>query len=168
MAGSSKVIQIADAKKGAGARVTPAIAEERGEHDDAVLVQKLGEGDPRAERVLLERYGVHVERILMRILGASSDLDDLTQEVFVRAFDRLDELHEPAGLRRWLTAIAVFVAREAIRKRRRRRWLVFRGPEEMPEVSIPEASMEARAAFRAFYAVVRSMQPDQRIAFTLR
>jgi RNA polymerase sigma-70 factor (ECF subfamily) len=88
--------------------------------------------------------------------------------VFVRAFERLEELRDPPALKRWLTAIAVFVAREAIRKSRRRRWLVFLPAEATPEVEVPEASVEARAALRTFYEVVATLDAEKRIAFTLR
>jgi RNA polymerase sigma-70 factor (ECF subfamily) len=167
MAGPGKVIQLPDPKKRVESYVVSGGAA-TAESPEGLLVRKLCERDPWAERTLVERYSAHVERILMRILGGHPDLDDLTQEVFVRAFERLDELYEPTALRRWLTAIAVFVAREAIRRRQRRRWLIFLPPEATPEIEVPAASLEARAALRAFYDVVASLDADKRIAFTLR
>jgi RNA polymerase sigma-70 factor (ECF subfamily) len=169
MAGSSKVIHLVDAPKGADSLATSR-REERAapEPSEVALVRSLCAGEPAAERALLERYTAHVERILTRILGGHSELDDLTQEVFVRAFERLDELREPLALRGWLTSIAVFVAREAIRKKQRRRWLIFLPSEAAPEMEAPAASIEARAALRTFYEVVASLDTDARIAFTLR
>jgi RNA polymerase sigma-70 factor (ECF subfamily) len=116
----------------------------------------------------LEQYTPHVERILTRILGGPGDFDDLVQEVFVRAFRRVEELRDPRALEAWLTSITVFVAREAIRAKARRRWLSFVAPEETPEVEAPVASPEVRAAIRAFYQVVGQLDADARIAFTLR
>lgn len=136
--------------------------------DDAELVQALGEGQAWAERTLLDRHGAHVERILVRILGAHPDLDDLALEVFVRAFQNLSELRNPAALKSWLTAIAVFVAREAIRARQRRRWLRFLPIEEAIEVEVTSSNPEARAALRAVYEVVGRLDADVGIAFTLR
>ena len=164
MAGPSKVIHLVDpASAVAGGRLR---AFEPG--SEAALIRGLCAGESSAERALLERYTAHVERILMRILGGHPELDDLTQEVFVRAFERLDELREPLALRAWLTAIAVFVARETIRKKQRRRWLVFLPVEATPEIEVPAASIDARAALRSFYEVVASLPADERIAFTLR
>ena len=45
---------------------------------------------------------------------------------------------------------------------------LFLPPEETPELAAPAASLEARAALRAFYEVVGHLDPDARIAFTLR
>ncbi len=97
-----------------------------------------------------------------------SDLDDLVQEVFVRAFQRVEELREPRALPAWLTGIAVNVARETIRAGKRRRWLRFMAEEETPDVPALVAAPETRAAVRAFYAVVAELDADERIAFTLR
>jgi RNA polymerase sigma-70 factor (ECF subfamily) len=136
--------------------------------DPAALALALRQGEAWAERALLEQRTAHVERILTRILGARGDLDDLVQEVFVRALQRVEELREPRALRGWLTGIAVNVAREAIRAARRRRWLSLVAPHETPEVPAPLASPETRAAVRAFYRVVSELDADAHIAFTLR
>ncbi|HEY3255169.1 MAG TPA: sigma-70 family RNA polymerase sigma factor, partial [Polyangiaceae bacterium] len=68
----------------------------------------------------------------------------------------------------WLRSIAVFVAREAIRRKRRRRWLLFLPVEAQPEPPASDASFEARAALRVFYEVLDGFAADERIAFTLR
>jgi len=122
---------------------------------------------PAAERWLLETEGRRVERVLMRILGDVRVLEDLTQEVFVRVFRRVGEVRDPNALRGFVTSVAVFVAREAIRKKRRHRWLAFLAPDEIPE---PTASddLEAREALRAIYRVLDQLDADDRVAFALR
>jgi len=136
--------------------------------DEEELVRDLQDGKRWAERALLERYGAHVERVLTHILGAHADLDDLAQEVFVRALARVDDLRDPHLLKAWLSGFAANVAREAIRRKRRRWWQILRPPEETPEVEAPSASEEDRAALRAFYEVMGGLDPDARIAFALR
>jgi RNA polymerase sigma-70 factor (ECF subfamily) len=145
-----------------------AAASRAADEDPGALALALRQGEAWAERAFVERSTAHVERIVTRILGARADLDDLVQEVFVRAFQRVEELREPRALKGWLTGIAVNVAREAIRSARRRRWLRFMRQEETPDVAAPLASPETRAAVRAFYQVVDDLDADGRIAFTLR
>src|SRR3954462_5508548 len=115
MAGISKLIRVVGGKE-------PGTGQPRA-LDPRELVRGLEAAEPWAERALLQAETANVERILTRILGFCADLDDLTQEVFIRAFARIAELREPDSLRAWLGSIAVFVAREAIRRKRRRRWL---------------------------------------------
>src|SRR5258706_10670918 len=146
MAGSGKVIHLPDPRNGLESGIAPLAVGPEGEPPETTLVRRLRAADPRAERAFIDRYTGHVERILVRILGGHPDLDDMTQDVFVRAFERLHELHEPSGLRRWLTAITVFVAREAIRRRQRRRWLRFLPSEAQPGVEFPPGSLEGPSA----------------------
>jgi RNA polymerase sigma-70 factor, ECF subfamily len=160
MAGTSKLIRVVRGN---------AETSDRPRGDDChELVRALRAGEPWAERALLRSEAAHVERLLTRILGYRAELDDLVQEVFIRAFARIGALREPESLRPWLGSIAAFVAREAIRRKRRRRWLVFLPAEECVELPANSASFEARTALRVFYQVVDAFPADERIAFTLR
>ncbi|HZO11746.1 MAG TPA: sigma-70 family RNA polymerase sigma factor [Polyangiaceae bacterium] len=132
------------------------------------LVAGLRMGRPSAQRQLLERFSPFVERVLTRILGVTSDLEDLEQEVFVRVFERVGELREATALRGFVASVAVFVAREALRAKRRRWWLFFMAPEATPDIELVGIDAVAREAVRAFYEVVGKLPEDERIAFCLR
>jgi RNA polymerase sigma-70 factor (ECF subfamily) len=155
------VIHLDEVRRAAHARAARA-------GDEEELARGLRARQPWAERALLERYGAHVERVLTHILGSHADLDDLAQEVFVRALGRVGDLHDASGLKSWLSAFAANVAREALRSRRRRWWQVLRPPEETPDLPAPSASAEDRASLRAFYEVLGAIDPDARVAFALR
>jgi len=88
--------------------------------------------------------------------------------VFARALEQIDRLGDPSALKAWLTAIAVFTAREQIRRRVRGRWLRFFASEDLPEVSATAPGEEIRESLRATYAVLDRMGVDDRIAFALR
>ena len=153
------------ARVATGSNATAAAAREAA---DTRLVEGLREGRAWAQRALLEEHTGLVERVLLRILGRFNELDDLVQDVFVRVLDRVDEIREPAALRGFIASIAVFVAREAIRRKRRKRWLVFGGPDETPEPVAEGVDEEARAALGELYDVLDKLDEDTRIAFTLR
>lgn len=167
MASLPRVVRLDQARRAALARDGAGPARRPGD-DEEDLVRALRDGKAWAERALLERYGPHVERVLTHILGSHADLDDLAQEVFLRALQRVADLRDPRAIKDWLAAFAANVAREAIRRKRRRWWQVLRPPEETPEVPAPSASPEDRAALRAFYEVLGGLDPDARIAFALR
>ncbi len=131
------------------------------------LVEALKVRKPWAERALVEDHTGHVQRLITRVLGAHPDLDDLVQEVFIRALDRVDQLRDE-GVKRWLGAFAINVAREALRKRRRWRWIMSVAPEDTPEVDSGVASPEVQAAMRALYRLLDRMDPEDRVVFTLR
>lgn len=166
MTGPNKIVRLVVAST--EIRAGTAASEGSMQGDARALLDALREGERAAARQFVESHRAHVERVLTRILGWHSELDDLTQDVFTRAFARVSEVREADALRGWLTAIAVFVARETIRKKRRHRWLLFRPSQDTPDMPCEPASLEARAALRVFYEVVGEMDVEARIAFTLR
>lgn len=134
----------------------------------AELFAELRAGSPGAQRALVRAFWPRVTRTLRSVLGAVHDLDDLAQEVFIRVFDRLDRVRSPHSLPAFIVSTAVFVARESIRGRARRRWLIFSAPEELPELALGDVGPEVAAAIEAFYAVLASLGVDERVAFSLR
>jgi RNA polymerase sigma-70 factor, ECF subfamily len=137
---------------------------------DERLVAGLRAQQPWAVGALCERYGDHVRRVLLRVLGGEdAEHPDLVQEVLVQAWRGIGELRSPAALKAWLTHIAVFRARAAIRRRRRRRWLaLFSDLGQVPEVQAVWATSDVREAARAVYGIFDRMPEDERIPFTLR
>src|SRR5262245_17178175 len=73
-------------------------------------------GQRGAQRELYERYHRTVYRLAVRIVG-DRDAADLTQEVFLRVFTRIDGFHGQAAFSTWLYRITV---NECLRHRSRR------------------------------------------------
>lgn len=63
-------------------------------------------GRAAAVSELVERHYEVVYRYAFRLAGAASDAEDLTQEAFVKAQEKLDQLRETATARAWLLSIA--------------------------------------------------------------
>jgi len=146
---------------------SPRPSGEAGREDDVRLVRGLREHEPWAAAVLANRYLDHVRRVLVRVLGAGEpDLDDLVQEVFTRALAGAHKLSFAGALTSWLTSIAVFTGREAIRRRSRWRWLRFTATP--PDRPAPQPSADVKDAARAVYALLDRLPVDERIPFALR
>lgn len=137
--------------------------------NDVSLVAALRLGDRAAMDVLVDRYGPFIERVLARILGYDTELPDVVHDVFITAFARIGNLRQPELLKPWLRGVTVFVARECLR-RRRRRWLSFRPHDELPEVVDSAVSVPSDAAdtLKRLYRVLARMPNEDRIVFTLR
>jgi RNA polymerase sigma-70 factor (ECF subfamily) len=140
--------------------------------ENAWLLTGLRERTRAAERLLLVRHTPRVRRILCRILGSTAELDDLTQEVFLRILDRVNRVNDPDALELWIVRFAVNVARETCRSRARRRWLSFFAPEDLYDVEGRSAACDdasdAAAALRATYRTLEGLSADARAAFVLR
>lgn len=78
--------------------------------DLAVLVPRAARGDERAARAL---FAHHHRRVMAYcVLSADGDRDraqDLAQEAFARAFDRLETLREPSRFGPWLMRITASI-----------------------------------------------------------
>lgn len=135
-------------------------------HEDAALVEAIRQGEATAATRLFDRHSSHVERILWSVLGPETEAEDLLHEVFVRALEGIGDIEDPSRLRSWLSGIAVHTARECIRRRVRRRWLLF--VDELPETPRFDASEEVNEATRCTFAILRGMSVDDRVFFGLR
>jgi RNA polymerase sigma-70 factor (ECF subfamily) len=135
---------------------------------DAGLVAALraGRNDARAE--IVRRCAPDVERVLFRVLGPDSEIEDVAHDVFVAAFMSLDRLREPHALRSWLVSIAIRKAKKLIRRRTRWRFVASVAPADLPEREAVAASLELTEALRTTYRILSRLPVDDRIAFTLR
>ncbi len=82
-------------------------------------MQRVKDGDPAAERAL---YDAHVDRVYglaYRMTGDETLARDLTQDAFVRAFDRIDGYRGDAALSTWLHTVTTSVVLNGLRKVRR-------------------------------------------------
>lgn len=87
-------------------------------NDDA-LVRAARTGDRRAYGVLVDRHLPAVYGVARRILCHAADAEDVTQDVFVRALERLDHYDMKHSFRNWLLKIATNLSINEIRARRR-------------------------------------------------
>jgi RNA polymerase sigma factor (sigma-70 family) len=73
---------------------------------DAQLVSRCREGDPDAWNEFVERFSRYVYAICSRGFRlAQHDAEDVFQEVFARAFERLSELRSDDAVRPWLAQL---------------------------------------------------------------
>jgi len=83
--------------------------------DDAAYVAAARDGDRAAFGQLYERYARMVHGVLLAKVPVG-DVDDLVQDVFIRALRRLSMLRETASFGAWLAAIARNVAHDYHRR----------------------------------------------------
>ncbi len=76
---------------------------------DGELVQRCLQGQPREFRQLYRRYQSRVRSTLYQLCGAAG-VDDLVQEVFLKAWKGLPKLKQPEQFSQWLYRIAWNVA----------------------------------------------------------
>ncbi len=84
------------------------IREKRGEKglNDAVLIEKVKNGNDHAFRLLVEKYRNLIFHIVYGILRNEKDAEDAAQEVFIKIYTSLPQ-YEKQGFKTWISRIAV-------------------------------------------------------------
>lgn len=135
--------------------------------DDRIVAGRAIDGDVDAFAVLVRRYTPMMRAYALRVLNASAEVDDVVQESFVTAWQRLPELSEPAKVKSWLMRI---VSRKAVDRLRAGRPHVDIDDvdHEAPSHSSPPRVAEARAEVEALSAALRELPDEQRECWVLR
>ncbi len=133
--------------------------------EEARLAALAGAGDRAAFRALYERYAARVARHVVRVVGAGSDVEDITQEVFV-------QLHRSLGSFRGECKLSTFVYRltwnVAVSHGRRRRKVVELTAVRSLQLSTENWNrLEARDLCRTLDAALAGVSDDAREAFLL-
>jgi len=116
--------------------------------DDLELVRAFQSGNEAAFDELVRRYRNAVAAFVIATLGRSSEVEDLSQEVFLRVHQALPRFKPDGSFPAWLYRITINLCRDEIRKKRLRRFFslddmepstsVFRDPSQ----SSDSATME--------------------------
>jgi RNA polymerase sigma-70 factor (ECF subfamily) len=93
----------------------------RSSTDDAQLVKEAARGNQIAFRQLYERYYRPMASVIFRVCGTFVDVDDVLQDVFLRAWNGLPGFRQDAQFSTWLYRIAVNTALRHREKRKAER-----------------------------------------------
>jgi len=151
------------APEGQGGRV--------GHLTDAQLVALAACDEMAAFETLYRRHASFALNLAVRLQGNATDVEDIVHDAFLRAHARLSDLRDPSAFRAWLGSIVVRLVRSRLRRTRLMRalGLVETGePVDLDAIASPAAGPESRALLAQVYALLRTMNPNDRIAWTLR
>jgi len=137
--------------------------------EDTDLIRKARSGgDVEAYNLLISRWEKRVYNYLLRIVGDREEALDLSQDVFLKAYQSLRKLDDPARFAPWLFRIAHNEAFSSFRKRRPER----ESPGQ-PELAGDELAARGPAAFPielsiAVTTALSRLPEDQREAVILK
>ncbi len=135
---------------------------------DTDLACALRSDDPGAAAELWARCSPSVARLFAKALGPCLEIEDLTQEVFLRVFVRLPSLRDPSALRAFIFSVAMNVLKWELRRRWVRRKVRLSDSGTLPDVESTSADIEARQALRRCYRIFDTLPTSERLAFVCR
>jgi len=138
--------------------------------DEARLIARAAAGETAAFRTLYERHRNDVARLVYRMLGARSDLEDVIQEVFIQAFRSLKDFRGQSKFSTWLHRVTVNVV--LMHRRAARSRPVFADeppgdPSLRSEDLAPDEDADRRERMRAFSRLLSRLADKKRVVFVL-
>jgi RNA polymerase sigma-70 factor (ECF subfamily) len=113
------------------------IAKENEEHPDVALVAQVRAGDVSAYDTLVRKYERQIFRIAQHITQNREDAEDVMQDAFLKAYEKLDQFQGNSKFYTWLVRIAVNESLMRLRKRRTGRMVSIDEDLETEEGTVP-------------------------------
>jgi RNA polymerase sigma-70 factor (ECF subfamily) len=137
---------------------------------DAALVVAARAGESWAQEALFRRHARMALGLAHRLLPQDNEVDDLVQDCFVSALNRLSALDNPQAFAAWLGSIIVRAVGKRLRRRRLLSRLGLRVPEEIDAdaIAAPAVPGDVAVELRRVYGIVSQLPAQARVALILR
>ena len=144
------------------------------EPSDAELIAAVRKGDVAKFEVLITRYQPRVFATARRYARREDEVQDIVQEVFIKAFQKLDSFRAEAPFEHWLMRMTVRTCYDFLRSHQRNRETTLTDLSD-PEVdwlerfaASPEDNSKNTDAARALVErVMAQLSPEARLIITL-
>jgi RNA polymerase sigma-70 factor (ECF subfamily) len=144
------------------------------ERTEAELIAAVLKGDAASFEPLIQKYSPRVFATARRYARRESEIEDIAQEVWLKAFDKLKSFRGEAPFEHWLMRLTVRTCYDFLRGHQRNRESSFSDLSE-PEndwlerfVTAPELANEhADAAKLLIERVMEKLSPQARLVITL-
>lgn len=136
--------------------------------EDATLVEQVRKGDMQAFGALVAKYQDRIYNLALRMCGRPSDAEELAQETFLKALERISQFRGSSQFYTWLFRIAANLAISHRRRAGRVRFQALDGPEEGDQnqaAALTAAMAQRREA--APEASIMSAETRQRVTRAL-
>ncbi|HTV05414.1 MAG TPA: sigma-70 family RNA polymerase sigma factor [Acidobacteriaceae bacterium] len=106
-------------------------------HPDVLLVERAKQGDVQAFEKLVKQYDRQVFRIAQHITQNREDAEDVVQDAFLKAYEKLEQFQGNSKFYTWLVRIAVNESLMRLRKRRTGKMVSIDEDVETEDGSMP-------------------------------
>ena len=144
--------------------------------DDSQLVERFQEGDLEVFDLLYLRYHNRIHGVIRAIISNPEDALDVTQDVFLKAYQGLENFKGASQFYSWLYRITINRCIDYMRQRSKHRVIsddpvsddVFYGNVANRHPSAPSKAVENEEFYTHLRQAVMQLSPKQREVFILR
>jgi RNA polymerase sigma-70 factor (ECF subfamily) len=155
--------------------ITPPLGNREIDHE---LVLRAQRGDKRAFGLLVDKYQRKLGRLLSRMIRDQSEIEDVVQESFIKAYRALPNFRGDSAFYTWLYRIGINTAKNYLVSMGRRPTVStdieiedaenFEDGNELRTTETPESSMMTKQIAQTVNDTVESLPEELRTAITLR
>jgi RNA polymerase sigma-70 factor (ECF subfamily) len=145
------------------------------ERTEAEMIAAVLKGDTASFEPLVEKYSPRLFATARRYARHESEVEDIVQQVWLKAFEKLGSFRGEAPFEHWLMRVAIRTCYDSLRAHQRSREKTFSELTEPEEdwldrfVSQPDAADEnAEAARQLVERVLEQLSPPARLIITLQ
>ena len=145
---------------------------------DQQLVERAQRGDKRAFELLVSKYQRKLGRLLSRFVRDAAEVEDVTQEAFIKAYRALPSFRGESAFYTWLYRIGINTAKNYLVALGRRAPTStgfdneeaegFEDAEQLRDSSTPESELEGKEIAATVNRAMDALPADLRTAITLR
>lgn len=145
---------------------------------DQQLVERAQRGDKRAFELLVEKYQRKLARLLARLIRDPGEVEDVTQEAFVKAYRALPSFRGDSAFYTWLYRIGINTAKNYLVAMGRRAPTStetgaeeaegYDGGEQLRDISTPESVVLSKEIAATVNAAIEALPEELRSAIQLR
>ena len=145
---------------------------------DRQLVERVQQGDKRAFELLVAKYQRKLARLLSRLIRNPTELEDVSQETFIKAYRALPSFRGDSAFYTWLYRIGINTAKNHLMSQGRRAPTTtdfnveeaetFDGADQLHDNNTPENELMSKQIAAAVNKTMDGLPEELRTALTLR
>ena len=145
---------------------------------DQQLVERAQRGDKRAFDLLVAKYQRKLARLLSRFIRDSTEVEDVTQEAFIKAYRALPTFRGDSAFYTWLYRIGINTAKNYLVAMGRRAPTTteidseeaegFENSDQLRDLNTPESELASRQIAETVNQTLSELPEELRTAVTLR
>ena len=145
---------------------------------DQLLVERVQRGDKRAFEILVVKYQRKINRLVSRLVRDAAEIEDVTQEAFIKAYRALPQFRGDSAFYTWLYRIAINTAKNYLASQGRRAPTTtdnvpeeaetFEAADQLRDINTPESLLMSKQVGETGNRAMEALPEELRMAIQLR
>ena len=137
---------------------------------DAEILGMIRKDESRDQgfNLLIVKYQQRVYVLVRRLVYIHSDADDITQEIFIKVYEKIDQFREESGLFTWIYRIAINEALTFLKKKKRRALMFTEASQDLAGTLNEDPLFDGDELQRKLIEAVDKLPPRQKIVFNMK